>query len=104
MKIPTMSSPKKIELPVNYNSLHYTERRLIREEYITQQNGKCYYCDSQLNEEPSDSVKQKPIDKHLFPLNFFKYPVHLHHNHKTGMTIGAVHNYCNAVLWQYHGE
>jgi hypothetical protein len=30
--------------------------------------------------------------------------VHLHHSHETGMTIGAVHARCNAVLWQYHGE
>lgn len=32
------------------------------------------------------------------------YPVHLHHDHKTGLTIGAVHAKCNAVLWQYYGE
>jgi hypothetical protein len=40
----------------------------------------------------------------LFPKNFLKWPVHLHHSHDTGMTIGAVHSYCNAVLWQYHNE
>jgi hypothetical protein len=28
----------------------------------------------------------------------------LHHCHQTGLTIGAVHAKCNAVLWQYHGE
>ena len=37
-------------------------------------------------------------------LNFFKWPVHLHHCHDTGMTTGAVHCYCNAVLWQYPGK
>jgi hypothetical protein len=40
----------------------------------------------------------------LFPELFLKYPVHLHHSHVTGLTIGAVHAYCNAVLWVYHDE
>lgn len=25
-------------------------------------------------------------------------------DHKTGMTEGAVHNYCNAVMWQYENR
>lgn len=33
--------------------------------------------------------------------NFLQHPIHLQHNHTTGMTEGAVHNYCNAVMWQY---
>ncbi|AGI61771.1 hypothetical protein VCO139_0016 [Vibrio phage VCO139] len=40
----------------------------------------------------------------LFPKNMFQYPIHLHHDHNTGMTIGAVHARCNAVLWEYYGE
>lgn len=91
-------------LPVNYNDLHYTERKIVREEYVLLQDGLCYYCKNLLKGEPAENVQSKPIKKHLFPDNFFKWPVHLHHDHKTGMTIGAVHNYCNAVLWQYHGE
>ena len=39
-----------------------------------------------------------------FPQNFLQYPIHLQHNHDTGMTEGAVHNYCNAVMWQYEGR
>jgi hypothetical protein len=93
-----------MSLPVNYNDLHYTERRVIREEYIKLQCGKCYYCDELLIDKPPDEILHRPIKKYLFPKTFFYYPVHLHHNHITGMTIGAVHNYCNAVLWQYHGE
>ena len=93
-----------MELSANYNELHFTERKAVREEYIKQQKGLCYHCGSRLDGEPLDSVKSKPVNKQLFPPNFFKWPVHLHHNHETGMTIGAVHNYCNAVLWQYHGE
>lgn len=91
-------------LPANYNDLHYTERKIVREEYARLQDGLCYYCKNSLKAEPAENVRCKPIKKHLFPDSFFKWPVHLHHDHKTGMTIGAVHNYCNAVLWQYHGE
>lgn len=93
-----------MELPVNYNSLTYSERREVRERYVKKQKGNCYYCGAPLSEEPTNEAKNKPILKGLFPINFFKYPVHLHHNHDTGITMGAVHSHCNAVLWQYHGE
>ena len=50
------------------------------------------------------AVTELEIHEELFPKNFFDHPIHLHHDHETGMTIGAVHAQCNAVLWQYHGE
>jgi len=53
---------------------------------------------------PDESVSELPVHRDLFPVGFFKNPHHLHHNHETGMTIGTVHAYCNAVLWEYHGE
>lgn len=93
-----------MELPTNYDELHYTERRAVREAYIKQQGGICCHCGASLSDAAATSVKSTPINKRLFPSNFFKWPVHLHHSHETGMTIGAVHNYCNAILWQYHGE
>ena len=48
---------------------------------------------------------QKEMDKikTIFPENFFDHSIHLHHDHDTGMTIGAVHAHCNAVLWEYEG-
>ena len=93
-----------MELPINYNEANFSYRREVREEYIRLQNGQCQYCDHQLGGPPADSVSRKDIKTRLFPKNFFKWPIHLHHDHNTGMTIGAVHSYCNAVLWQYHGE
>lgn len=89
---------------LNYDNLSQRERKLLREDYIEDQKGICYYCDEPLDGKPSERVQKKVINKRAFPDNFFNYPVHLHHNHKTGMTIGAVHCKCNAVLWQYHGE
>lgn len=93
-----------MELPANYTDLDWRERRACRQQYVQEQGGKCHYCKADLSGEPPAKVKAKRINWRLFPQNFRKYPVHLHHDHETGMTIGAVHNYCNAVLWQYHGE
>jgi superfamily I DNA/RNA helicase len=93
-----------MKLPVDYRLLHFTERKLVRNEYVTLQNGLCAHCKQKLSGEASEEVRKMPINKKLFPETFFHWPVHLHHDHITGMTIGAVHNVCNAVLWQHHGE
>ena len=92
------------KLPVNYNDLHYTERKLVREQYIQEQNNLCYYCNCSLSNEAPEHIKSKKINWKLFPKNFLQYPIHLQHNHNTGMTEGAVHNYCNAVMWQYESR
>lgn len=93
-----------MKLPVDYTKLTSWRRKLVREEYVRLQGGKCVYCGKLLSGVASDKVMSKKIDVDLFPSNFFKWPVHLHHDHCTGMTVGAVHCHCNAVLWQYHGE
>lgn len=93
-----------MKLPVDYEDLHWTERRAVREQYIEEQNGNCMFCQASLSEEPPKSIADKKINWKLFPKNFLKYPVHLQHCHKTGMTEGAVHAYCNAVMWQYYGR
>lgn len=97
-------SKNEYELPVLYDELHWTEKRVVREQYIKLQNGLCYHCNHPLSESPPETILRKKITKSLYPPNFFKHPVHLHHHHKTGYTIGAIHNYCNAVLWEHHGE
>jgi len=94
----------KITLPVNYDNLNQRLRRVIRLQYIEEQNNLCYYCKKPLSNGPSKEVGDKKITESLFPPAFFMHPVHLHHSHDTGMTIGAVHAYCNAVLWEYEGE
>jgi len=93
-----------MKLPVNYNDIAQSERRKVREEYIRLQQGRCSHCDKLLVNKSAPFVANKPVNKKLFPKGFFNNPVHLHHSHDTGFTIGAVHAYCNAVLWQYHGE
>jgi len=91
-------------LPVDYNSLHWTERRVVREQYIKEQKNICMYCGCSLSDSPPDTVKEKKINWKLFPQNYLKYPIHLQHDHYTGMTEGAVHSLCNAIMWQYEGR
>lgn len=91
-----------MELPILYDSVSPSMRRKVREEYVRLQNNLCMFCDQSLDGPPHPRVRSRPINLKLFPPNFLKYPVHLQHCHKTGLTEGAVHAYCNAVLWQYY--
>lgn len=91
-------------LPVKYDSLDWREKKDVREEYVKLQEGNCMFCLQDLTNSPPNSVLSQKINWKLFPPNFLKYPIHLQHCHKTGLTEGAVHAYCNAVLWQYHGR
>jgi hypothetical protein len=93
-----------MDLPVNYNKINPSDRRLVREEYIRLQDGLCSHCGNSIDGDPTADILKLAVNRSKFPPNFFKWPIHLHHKHETGMTIGAVHAYCNAVLWQYHGE
>lgn len=94
------------KLPQDYRALKQPQRREVRMQYVAAQDGKCSHCMKSLNGAPAPIVSSLKIDWRRFPggENFLRHPVHLHHCHKTGLTIGAVHAYCNAVLWQYHGE
>ena len=76
----------------------------VREQYEADQNGDCFHCGVPLYEDPPGWVVSKRIDWSMFPKGFLNHPVHLHHDHNTGLTEGAVHAYCNAVMWQYEGR
>jgi len=93
-----------MKLPINYDDTHWTIRKRVREQYVENQNGKCWFCGNNLDDAPTEEIEEAYINRRLFPLHFFDTPIHLHHNHDTGMTIGAIHCRCNAYLWQYKGE
>lgn len=93
-----------MKLPAVYDDLSPRERRRAREQYILQQKGLCQYCQSPLLGPAPDWVQEKRVTPRLYPPGFFDNPVHLHHSHEDGLTIGAVHAYCNAVLWEHHDE
>jgi hypothetical protein len=93
-----------MRLPTEYHNLRPKDRRRARLQYMEEQGNECFYCGESFDGPPLKAVTDLPVLKRLFPPGFFKHPVHLHHDHNTGMTIGAVHNYCNAVMWQYEGQ
>jgi len=93
-----------ITLPTRYTELAIYERRIVREKYIELQGGNCYYCGESLNEKAPKRITDKKIRWDKFPKNFLQYPIHLQHNHDTDLTEGAVHNYCNAMMWQYENK
>lgn len=98
-----MTFPKKVKynLPVMYDELHPSEKAAVRRQYIEEQEGMCFWCGLHLNEEPPFV---KPVNLKLFPPGFLEHPIHLQHNHDTGLTEGAVHAYCNAMMWQIYGR
>jgi len=93
-----------VTLPIHYPSCNPRQRRAARLEYVLKQQNKCLYCKGALSEDPPKVVTERALNMCLFPQGFLQYPIHLHHCHKTGMSLGAVHAYCNGVLFQYHGE
>lgn len=93
-----------MKLPTDYTKLTQPQRREVRIQYIKEQNNLCMYCGETLDEVAPKKITNKPINLKLFPEGFLTHPIHLQHCHKTNMTEGAVHAYCNAVLWQYEGR
>lgn len=93
-----------MKLPVDYTKIPYNERYIVRNQYIEEQNGKCMWCNGLLLDDPPQEILDKKIVWKLFPDGFLDAPIHLQHNHYTNMTEGAVHAYCNAVMWQYHNR
>lgn len=91
-------------LPVKYDDLSPEQRAAVREEYARRQKGLCPHCLHPLLGPPPPCIERLPLHKRAFPPAFFKWPQHLHHNHRTGLTIGTYHARCNGVLAQYHGE
>lgn len=93
-----------MDLPVRYDDCTPTERAQVRAAYILQQGGKCHFCGDPLSGLAPAVVRDRYIDRRLFPRGFFKNPIHLHHDRTTGLTKGAVHARCNAYLWVYRGQ
>jgi len=96
--------PKNIgdyKLPVDYTKLNGKERKKVRNQYVRLQYNKCMYCGGDLSIDPPTRITDLLIDWSYFPPGFLNNPIQLQHDHSNGMTEGAVHAYCNAVLWQY---
>jgi len=94
----------EFNLPIDYTKLSGKNRRLVREQYTKEQDGKCYYCKEDLDKKPPKKITDLKINLKLFPPGMLRNPIHLQHNHYSGMTEGSVHAYCNCVMWQYNGK
>lgn len=92
------------KLPAVYDDLTTGQRFQVREQYERLQDGLCSYCHEPLDGKPRADIRSLRVDRRIFPEGFFDRPKYLHHDHDTGLTLGAVHAYCNAVLWVYHRE
>ncbi len=108
-----------MKLPINYEKSSPKQRIEAREEYVKKQNGLCCFCRFSLSEPTPDSVKEKHPLKIIyennsmiaipkqkgktssFPKGMLDHPIHLHHDHNTGLTIGAIHAYCNVISFVY---
>ncbi|MDX1406389.1 MAG: sigma factor-like helix-turn-helix DNA-binding protein [Woeseiaceae bacterium] len=92
------------KFPQRYRDLNYNQRRKLCDEYVEYFKGRCPYCNELLDNEPHEFVRQSAdeIDWDTLPggkEGFLKNPVHLHHDHKTGLALAAVHAMCNAHSW-----
>ncbi|MEN8233798.1 MAG: hypothetical protein ABFR89_02605, partial [Actinomycetota bacterium] len=72
--------------PADYTKLHWTERRKLREQYVVAQEGLCFHCGCDLAKPAPNRITSMAINWSLFPDGFLTYPVHLQHDHDTGMT------------------
>ena len=97
-------SLKPLDLPINYDEASWPLRKKARIQYVKEQKNKCHHCGRPLTCQPDKKIMKIYINTLLFPDGFFNNSIHLHHDHKTGLSIGAVHARCNAYLWQYEGE
>lgn len=93
-----------IELPARYDDLTVDQRARVRDDYARRQRGICPLCLQPLLADPPPVIRRLKVDKMRWPPEFFKWPQHLHHNHRTGLTIGTYHARCNAVLACYFNE
>ena len=90
-----------MKLPRYYDAMTTDERREAREEYAHRQDGACWFCGHPLAEKSPLELKRVDVNWFRFPSKFLAYQVHLQHDHKTGLTEGAIHAYCNAVSFDY---
>jgi hypothetical protein len=101
MSLSNPSASWEVTLPAQYDKLTWKQRAAARTQYTKLQHYECLYCGGSLYQKPPLEIREIPIDWDLFPPAFLKYPVHLQHNHETGLTEGAIHSFCNALIWNY---
>ena len=95
---------KTFDLPLVYNNIPASHKANVRAQYISKQKGLCMFCNNPLSGRPTKRVINFKVNWKLFPMGFRYHPVHLQHDHYTGLTEGVVHMKCNAYMWQVLGR
>ena len=93
--------------PQRYRDLNTNQRRKLRDEYVEHFRGRCLYCGLKLDGKPSRIVRDSVDEIEWDDLpggkeGFLSNPIHLHHDHGTGLTLGPVHALCNAHSWHFY--
>lgn len=55
-----------MNLPVNYDELHFSQRRVVRERYVELQKGLCAHCGEPLNGAAHKDVLKNQLIKNSF--------------------------------------
>ena len=93
--------------PQRYRDLNTNQRRKLLDEYVEHFRGRCLYCHLKLDGKPSRIVRDSADEIEWDNLpggkeGFLKNPVHLHHDHETGLTLAPIHALCNAHSWEFY--
>ena len=87
-----------LELPTKYSSLSGERLSAVKEAYICLQRERCWLCGNNLYELSKylvDNPKLMPLCGNELAE---RYPLHLHHDHDTGLTLGVTHAECNIII------
>lgn len=86
-----------LELPTKYSSLTGERKSAVKEAYICLQRDRCWLCGDDLYDPPKFLV-ENPNYMPLCGNQLAEHsPLHLHHDHKTGLTLGVTHAECNIL-------
>lgn len=87
----------KLELPTKYSSLSGERLAVVKEAYICLQRERCWLCGGNLYELPNHVVDNPNLIGLCSSQLAEQHPLHLHHNHDTGLTLGVAHAECNII-------
>lgn len=87
----------KLQLPTKYSSLSGQRRAAVKEAYICLQRERCWLCGDSLYALPTFIVDNPNVVQLCYNQLAEQFPLQLHHDHDTDMTLGVTHAECNAI-------
>jgi len=87
----------KLELPIKYSSLSGERLSAVKEAYTCLQRERCWLCGNNLWDLPKYIVENPKLMGLCGNQLAEHSPLHLHHDHDTGLTLGVTHAECNII-------